>query len=330
MAMDPYDYCDTSVPSDNTFVSPITYDPITGIYTPTFSAENIEFLRVFGQEIIMHGDGVDCAQSTCSTSSASQNSPQGYYTLDATYYSGTSQQSDSFEQYADGLHMLRYLASPLASHAYPSNSGNAPTSSFASSDDVSAKASNHDSDEEIIQPPMIVPSQQHLVEYLSAAQPQYAPPPVVSPITYTPPTADAPTHQLSGDVRSTTPKTGAFPHTLSQFHEWNEPSTPVFDQDYSIPPCSSEVLSPMPDAHHCGSEDEDMHAADEEPGHVYPSRSSSPSSTRSTSTVTAQERPPLPNPLQPEKKLVLACLFCRARKIACGPPLPGTGESACE
>ncbi|KAF8348028.1 hypothetical protein F5887DRAFT_628086 [Amanita rubescens] len=27
-----------------------------------------------------------------------------------------------------------------------------------------------------------------------------------------------------------------------------------------------------------------------------------------------------------DKKPALACLFCRARKIACGPPIPGTKE----
>ncbi|KZT29089.1 hypothetical protein NEOLEDRAFT_1057141 [Neolentinus lepideus HHB14362 ss-1] len=30
-----------------------------------------------------------------------------------------------------------------------------------------------------------------------------------------------------------------------------------------------------------------------------------------------------------EKKPVLACLFCRGRKIACGPPLPGSKDKTC-
>lgn len=30
-----------------------------------------------------------------------------------------------------------------------------------------------------------------------------------------------------------------------------------------------------------------------------------------------------------DKKPALACLFCRARKIACGPPVPGTKEKTC-
>ncbi|TFK54565.1 hypothetical protein OE88DRAFT_1655298 [Heliocybe sulcata] len=31
-----------------------------------------------------------------------------------------------------------------------------------------------------------------------------------------------------------------------------------------------------------------------------------------------------------EKKPVLACLFCRGRKIACGPPLPGSKDKTCK
>ncbi|KAF9478619.1 hypothetical protein BDN70DRAFT_808504, partial [Pholiota conissans] len=30
-----------------------------------------------------------------------------------------------------------------------------------------------------------------------------------------------------------------------------------------------------------------------------------------------------------EKKPPLACLFCRGRKIACGPPLPGSDDKTC-
>ncbi|KAI6010517.1 hypothetical protein EDC04DRAFT_797058 [Pisolithus marmoratus] len=31
-----------------------------------------------------------------------------------------------------------------------------------------------------------------------------------------------------------------------------------------------------------------------------------------------------------DKKPALACLFCRGRKIACGPPLPGTKDKTCK
>ncbi|KDR75943.1 hypothetical protein GALMADRAFT_248753 [Galerina marginata CBS 339.88] len=38
---------------------------------------------------------------------------------------------------------------------------------------------------------------------------------------------------------------------------------------------------------------------------------------------------PLPTKRQLEKKPPLACLFCRGRKIACGPPLPGSTDKTC-
>ena len=38
----------------------------------------------------------------------------------------------------------------------------------------------------------------------------------------------------------------------------------------------------------------------------------------------------LPSKNSPEKKPPLACLFCRGRKIACGPPLPGSIKKTCK
>ncbi|KAH9485366.1 hypothetical protein JR316_0002274 [Psilocybe cubensis] len=38
---------------------------------------------------------------------------------------------------------------------------------------------------------------------------------------------------------------------------------------------------------------------------------------------------PLPTKRQLEKKPPLACLFCRGRKIACGPPIPGSTDRTC-
>lgn len=39
---------------------------------------------------------------------------------------------------------------------------------------------------------------------------------------------------------------------------------------------------------------------------------------------------PLPTRRQLEKKPPLACLFCRGRKIACGPPIPGSTDRTCK
>ena len=38
----------------------------------------------------------------------------------------------------------------------------------------------------------------------------------------------------------------------------------------------------------------------------------------------------LPSTSSPERKPPLACLFCRGRKIACGPPLPGSIRKTCK
>ena len=50
-----------------------------------------------------------------------------------------------------------------------------------------------------------------------------------------------------------------------------------------------------------------------------------------------QAQPSQINPHQPhgkgrslDKKPALACLFCRGRKIACGPPLPGSKDKTCK
>jgi len=39
---------------------------------------------------------------------------------------------------------------------------------------------------------------------------------------------------------------------------------------------------------------------------------------------------PLPSMRQLERKPPLACLFCRGRKIACGPPVPGSTDKTCK
>lgn len=58
------------------------------------------------------------------------------------------------------------------------------------------------------------------------------------------------------------------------------------------------------------------------------SESDNPSSPPSSSASSAS---PVPvNQRQVLKKLPLACLFCRGRKIACGPPIPGSKDNTCK
>lgn len=53
---------------------------------------------------------------------------------------------------------------------------------------------------------------------------------------------------------------------------------------------------------------------------------------RSPSPRSASSRmsPSLPSKRQAEKKPPLACLFCRGRKIACGPPVAGSKDKTCK
>lgn len=51
----------------------------------------------------------------------------------------------------------------------------------------------------------------------------------------------------------------------------------------------------------------------------------------SRSSIHSMRLSPLPSSKRPlEKKPPLACLFCRGRKIACGPPLPGSLDKTCK
>ncbi|KIM40163.1 hypothetical protein M413DRAFT_172756 [Hebeloma cylindrosporum] len=73
--------------------------------------------------------------------------------------------------------------------------------------------------------------------------------------------------------------------------------------------------------------------------HSHPThpRQPEPMPQRGMSWVGSQPTPPGPSmPLSPlpskrqlEKKPPLACLFCRGRKIACGPPMPGSPDKTC-
>lgn len=58
-----------------------------------------------------------------------------------------------------------------------------------------------------------------------------------------------------------------------------------------------------------------------------PRRSISP---RSASIRLSPLPPSKRVPVPAEKKPTLACLFCRGRKIACGPPLPGSPDKTCK
>lgn len=62
----------------------------------------------------------------------------------------------------------------------------------------------------------------------------------------------------------------------------------------------------------------------------HPVRSSGWATRRSPSPRLSMRLSPLQTKRQAEKKPPLACLFCRGRKIACGPPLPGSKDKTCK
>ena len=63
--------------------------------------------------------------------------------------------------------------------------------------------------------------------------------------------------------------------------------------------------------------------------HKHPTKWLNPISRRSSSPRMPMRISPLPSKRTAGKKPPLACLFCRRRKIACGPPLLGSKDQTC-
>lgn len=102
---------------------------------------------------------------------------------------------------------------------------------------------------------------------------------------------------------------------------------------HSVPPevASPTVSSPESDDSHTHN-----HSYSPKPKHRTMSRSWSPHKrTPSPRAPSVGARlSPLPHNTKvstdTDKRLTLACLFCRGRKIACGPPLPGSTDKSCK
>lgn len=167
-------------------------------------------------------------------------------------------------------------------------------------------------------------------------EPRYAPTPIVSPLTHTPPVVGSlMSHLPVRDVRSPSPRVPAFPAALSEPHASGETAGYVSHQHYSHAAyndgaSSSAATSPTSDV----TLREHSHPHSPRASHRRLSRSWSPSGrsskSRSPSVTMRGTPPPLLKIVDTERKPLLACLFCRARKIACGPPLPGSGETSCK
>lgn len=113
----------------DTFVSPISYDPNTGIYTPTYRAADTEFLRLYGQSVTLPDDGANSMDWNYESSSI-----DSVPLRTDDYLLNAMNNCQSSEPEPEDTEMLQYLASPVASHIYPSNFGSAGTVSFFTDD----------------------------------------------------------------------------------------------------------------------------------------------------------------------------------------------------
>lgn len=120
----------TGIFRKDNFVSPISYDPSTGIYTPIYRAADTEFLRLYGQSIVLPAnDGADSMDWNYESSSVDSVPLR---TQD--YPSNASNACQSSEPDPEDTDMLQYLASPVANHIYPSNFGSASSMSCCTDD----------------------------------------------------------------------------------------------------------------------------------------------------------------------------------------------------
>ncbi|KAF9531600.1 hypothetical protein CPB83DRAFT_76886 [Crepidotus variabilis] len=97
---------------------------------------------------------------------------------------------------------------------------------------------------------------------------------------------------------------------------------------------ASPLTSPIRPAHHPGHSRQPTQVqtsarrSSPSRGSWSPGRSS-PSRQTTSNSRSGVPLSPLPSQRQIEKKPPLACLFCRGRKIACGPPVAGSLDRTC-
>lgn len=72
-----------------------------------------------------------------------------------------------------------------------------------------------------------------------------------------------------------------------------------------------------------------MFVESESPSHTHCESSGSPRQRSTSPRSTLRLSPPPHQKRSMDKKPALACLFCRGRKIACGPPVPGSKDRTC-
>ncbi|KAG1751289.1 uncharacterized protein EDB91DRAFT_598591 [Suillus paluster] len=142
-------------------------------------------------------------------------------------------------------------------------------------------------------------------------------------------------------------------HSVST-HQFQPYSPPQEAMTHSPSPCSPHSTAFLGTSHHDASEvpvtvpsqsymfvedsstpafihtsQQHYHSPNESSSHTHDRRTRSPYQ-RSPSPRGALRITPPPHPKRSmDKKPALACLFCRGRKIACGPPVPGSKDRTC-
>lgn len=153
-------------------------------------------------------------------------------------------------------------------------------------------------------------SQSHVVDpIVSAPAPAFRQ--TISTRTEVPPPFD-PTPQYRTMADPTWPNPPALTTPTPRHHTVQEPTVRVRSRDHP----------PRVHGHARHQSDYQTHAPSSHHTSVWRAH-------RSVSPRPLMPLTPLPIKRPAEKKPPLACLFCRGRKIACGPPIPGSKDKTC-
>lgn len=111
----------TDVFPQESFVSPVTYDPTSGLYIQTFPPEHEEFLRKYGQHIEIPDNDEDSQRfgwtyhEACNPNEQIQRPTGFHYNYNADYHAAASQAEVAMSSPVsehDATFMLQYIASP--------------------------------------------------------------------------------------------------------------------------------------------------------------------------------------------------------------------------
>ncbi|KIM78853.1 hypothetical protein PILCRDRAFT_823959 [Piloderma croceum F 1598] len=353
-----YSYNIRQIPApENSFVSPVTYDPVSGLYIQTFPEEHVEFVHKYGQRI----DIPEPSGWSYYDSQFPMAQPSGFYYNNGTYQPAAAEPMDVpvalSESDEDAKSMLQYMASPPSvpaqtHHQYVNNTmaSCAPCNGAPATPNTSdyPKHVKHEpstpnlmvEEEELLQPHMIVPSQHALGGFMEELRRRELPVEIQTHRSSTGPLMNHSPFQGPLTSSSATTSPASSPTESRQGQPWgtqmpnSQPSGYPAHDLHSVAPeaLSPPVSSPESDGCHSPSH---THTHSPKTKLRAISRGWSPHRRSPTPRASSQgmRLSPLPqnrkSSTDADKKPVLACLFCRGRKIACGPALPGSINQSC-